>query len=208
MARGRKIIAVEGRNDKHVVMHILAQSGIESRIDVIDREGLEELLRGIPLMVGDAENRVVGIIVDANDDLDRRKRAVTGFLRRAGVKVPASLGANGTIIPETDTLPRIGIWMMPDNRSAGELEHFVAEMIPDTDPVWPLSEAYVDGIPVDHRPFRLQKETRAKVLSWIATREDPGFMGQAIDRRDLHTDGDLCQTFIAWLNRLFANADE
>ena len=204
MARGRKIIAVEGRNDKHVVMHILAQSGIESRIDVIDRDGLEELLRGIPLMVGDAENRVVGIIVDANDDLDRRKRAVMGFLRRAGVNVPASLDADGTIIPETDTLPRIGIWMMPDNRSVGELEHFVAEMIPDTDPVWPLSEAYVDSIPLDHRPFRPQKETRAKVLSWIATREEPGFMGQAIDRHDLHTDGELCRTFIAWLNRLFA----
>ena len=205
---GRKIIVVEGVNDKHVVMHILTRSGIRLDIDIIDRDGLDELLRGIPLLVGNAENRVIGIVVDANDSTIARSRAVLDLLRRAGVNAPASLEEYGTIIPETDELPRIGIWMMPDNRSPGELEHFVAKMIPDDDPVWPLSEGYIDGIPPNYRAFRPQKETRAKVLSWIATREEPGFMGQAIDRRDLQTDGELCQTFIAWLNRLFEPDEE
>ena len=204
---GRKIIAVEGVNDKHVIMHILTRSGIRLGIDVIDRDGLDELLRGIPLLVGNAENRVVGIVVDANDSTIARSRAVLDLLRRAGVDVPTSLEEYGTIIPGTDELPRIGIWMMPDNRSPGELEHFVARMIPDDDPVWPLSEGYIDGIPLQHRVFRPQKVTRAKVLSWMATRDEPGFMGQAIDRRDLRTDGELCQRFIAWLNRLFAVED-
>ena len=204
---GRKIIVVEGVNDKHVVMHILTRSGMRLDIDIIDRDGLDELLRGIPLLVGNAENRVIGIVVDANDSTIARSRAVLDLLRRVGVNAPASLGEYGTIIPGTDELPRIGIWMMPDNRSPGELEHFVAKMIPDDDPVWPLSQGYIDSIPARHRAFRPQKETRAKVLSWIATREEPGFMGQAIDRRDLRTDGELCQTFIAWLNRLFAVED-
>ena len=99
---------------------------------------------------------------------------------------------------------------MPDNESPGELEHFVSKMVHDDDAVWPLSVAYIDGIIIDypneHRRFK-GKEVRAKVLSWIATREDPGFMGQAIARGDLNTDAPLCQTFIAWLSRLFADPD-
>ena len=50
----------------------------------------------------------------------------------------------GTII---DNSPRVGVWMMPDNASCGELENLIEKMIPCTDAVWPLSKAYIDGIP-------------------------------------------------------------
>ena len=208
LRNGRAIVAVEGSNDWHVVSRLFRVAGIDSKVELIDYGGIDEILKAIEVMVGTQDVRTIALIVDNNEHPERRWQAVANRLVREGVAVPSTPDLDGTIIPETDTLPRIGIWMMPDNRSAGELEHFVAEMIPETDPVWPLSEAYVDGIPVNHRPFRPQKETRAKVLSWIATREEPGFMGQAIDRRDLHTDGELCQTFIAWLNRLFADSLE
>ena len=206
--RERQVIVVEGVNDKHVITHLLDRSGRAARVEVIDHDGLDKLLGGIRALVGSAENRVIGIIVDANDKPLNRKQAVIGQLSRSGVEVPEDLDSNGTIIPETDTLPRIGIWMMPDNVSTGELEHFVAAMIPDDDPIWPRAEAYIEGIPAVHRAFRPQKETRAKVLSWIATREEPGFMGQAISRGDLRTDGELCQRFIAWLDRLFVEAGD
>ena len=60
---------------------------------------------------------------------------------------------DGTIILETEDLPRVGVWLMPDNESAGELEDFVARMIPGDDPVWPLSESYIEGIPLVDRKF-------------------------------------------------------
>ena len=41
---------------------------------------------------------------------------------------------SGTII---EGRLRIGIWLMPDNSSIGELEDFVGSMIPCGDPVWP-----------------------------------------------------------------------
>ena len=59
-------------------------------------------------------------------------------------ELPDQPEPSGTII---EGRLRIGIWLMPDNRSTGELEDFVGSMIPSGDPVWPLSEAYIDGIP-------------------------------------------------------------
>lgn len=202
---GRSIVAVEGSDDKHVVDQLFRLAGIDSNVELIDHGGIDELLKAIEVMTGTQEVHTIAIIADNDEHPDRRWQAVADRLEREGVVVPSEPKSDGTIIARTDTLPRIGIWMMPDNVSAGELEHFVAAMIPDDDPVWPHSQDYIDGIPDRHRPRKVQ---RAKVLSWIATRENPGFMGQAIGRRDLRTDGELCQAFIAWLFRLYRTEDE
>ena len=79
--------------------------------------------------------------------------------------------------------PRVGIWLMPNNKVPGELEEFVASMIPDGDPVWPLAKDYVDRIPTKHRKFSDRKILRAKVHSWLATRTEPRKMGAAIAGR-------------------------
>ena len=110
--------------------------------------------------------------------------------------------AHGTII---DSRPRIGVWLMPDNESPGELEDFIAGMIPTGDPIWPLSEDYIDGIPVEHRKFKKGKILRTKVHAWLATREDPRPMGLAIKTRDLNTGTENCERFVRWLRELFGD---
>ena len=92
---------------------------------------------------------------------------------------------------------------MPDNTSAGELEDFVAQMIPTEDPVWPLSLSYIEGIPEADRKFSEKKKLRAQLYAWLAAREDPRRMGLAIRAQDLKVDGDLSKKFVAWLNELF-----
>ena len=92
---------------------------------------------------------------------------------------------------------------MPNNESPGELEDFVAAMIPQGDAVWPLSEAYIEGIPVAARRFQPSKTLRAKVHSWLATREEPRQMGSAIGVGDLDVSVPDAVTLAAWLRRLF-----
>ena len=108
----------------------------------------------------------------------------------------------GTII-DVDGKPRVGVWLMPDNDSPGELEDFFASMIPPSDPVWPLSKAYIDNIPIEHRRFAQRKIRRAKVHAWLATRERPRPMGSAIDAGDLDTNAANGLKFQAWLRELF-----
>ncbi len=92
---------------------------------------------------------------------------------------------------------------MPDNASPGELEDFVAQMVPTGDLVWPRAEHYIASIPESDRKFTETKTTRAIVHAWLATREDPRRMGTAIRAGDLQTNGDLCNRFLNWLQRLF-----
>ena len=92
---------------------------------------------------------------------------------------------------------------MPGNYSDGELEDFVAGMIPPADPVWPLAEQYIDGIPEEHRKFSEGKIVRAKVHAWLAARGRPRQMGTAIEAGDLDTNVAQAQAFIEWLRNLF-----
>ena len=92
---------------------------------------------------------------------------------------------------------------MPNNMSSGELEDFVAAMIPKGDPVWPLSEAYVDDIPVADRKFKPGKTLRAKVHSWLATREEPRLMGSAVKAQDFDVTVPYVVTLVDWLRDLY-----
>ena len=121
------------------------------------------------------------------------------------MQLPTVPDPNGTIVPEDPAMgsPRIGIWIMPDNRLAGELEDFVIQMIPEGDPVWPRSQTYIADIPAPARRFEDSKIAKSQVHAWLAARRFPGLMGIAVRDGDLTVDGPLCQRFIAWLNRLF-----
>ena len=109
-------------------------------------------------------------------------------------------GPCGTIVP---TEPRVGLWLWPDNESSGELEDFVAEMIPREDPVWPLSEDYIESIPVGQRPFSEGKTGRARLYAWLAVRKEPRLIGTAIRAEELKVDGALATRFGEWLEKLF-----
>ncbi len=198
------ILLVEGQDDEHVVLHLCRRHEMGPTFSIKDKEGFPNLRSSISSEIKAPERRAVGILVDANDNLQNRWKAVTDQLLKANIQVPSSPDPTGTIIEGQDERPRVGIWLMPDNIAAGELENFVTQMIPTSDPVWPRSQGYIDNIPKAARKFSESKTPRAKLHAWLAARENPRKMGSAIGVYDLNSNGPLCQKFLAWLTRLFA----
>ena len=167
---------------------------------IINRKSISSLLRAIEADVLAPGRTAVGILVDADESPAQRWQAVTDRLRRARITAPTVPDPTATII---DGSPRVGVWMMPDNKLSGELENLVAGMIPAGDVVWPLSEAYIAGIPPEARKFAKGKILRAKVHAWLATREEPRKMGAAIRARDLNAGAPAAAQLVDWLHRLF-----
>lgn len=200
MAGNNYLLLVEGPDDKHVVRHLSDRFAEMPEFCVSHKEGIDTLLGDIGLELQAPGRAALGIVVDANDDLDARWRAVSDRLRKEGIEAPGCPGPDGTIINGS---PRVGIWLMSDNQSSGELEDFVTQMIPEDDPIWPRSQRYIDDIPEGDRKFSAKKTQRARIHAWLATREDPRWMGFAIGAGDLRVDGALSTTFAEWLRRLF-----
>ena len=197
-----RLLVVEGPDDRHVICHIVKRCTQLPDFEIEDRGSVEKLVASIGADLKAPGRRVLGIVVDADDSVEDRWRSVTDRLRKAGVSV-GNPKPGGTIIGELDLLPRVGVWIMPDNRSPGELEDFIQTMIPSDDSVWPLSRRYIEGIPGEERLFSDKKESRAKVHAWLAARERPRLMGAAIGAHDLLVDQEPCQSLVAWLRRLF-----
>ena len=195
-----RVLLVEGPDDKHTVLNLCGVSSNMPRFCILDKDGKDNLLKSVRGEIL-AEDRVaIGILMDANDDLNARWQAVAGRIRDAGIQPPNAPSLYGTVIQGS---PRVGVWLMPDNNSPGELENFVERMIPANDFVWPLSQEYIDGIPKAERKFAEGKTLRAKVHAWLAARNEPRKMGQAIGVGDLDVDVETTKKFVNWLRQLF-----
>lgn len=195
-----RVLLVEGQDDEHVVRRLREQHQAVPSFSILNKQTISKLLPSISLEIRAPDRQAVGILVDANDDIAARWDAVRSQLSKADILPPTAPDSAGTII---DGTPRVGIWLMPDNESSGELEDFVVRMIPDGDEVWPLSQRYIEEIPEAERKFSAKKKLRAQLYAWLAAREDPRQMGLAIHARDLEVDGELSNTFVAWLTKLF-----
>ena len=194
-----RLLIVEGVNDRHVVRQIVSRVGSGSGFEIADAGGINSLLDSIEARANYTGRVALGIVADANDDINARWQSIRS--RMPGrIDLPERPVAGGLIV---ESRPRVGVWLMPDNASPGQLEDFVQRMIPTDDTIWPLAERYIDDIPAPDRKFPPNKTSRAKLYAWLAARQDPRRMGEAIRTRDLATDGALCQQFVGWLRRLF-----
>ena len=202
-----RLLLVEGEDDYHVVTQLCRQYQSMPDFTIKPTGGIDKLLGAVYEEVNAQERVALGVLIDWDDDEDNRWGDLQARLAEAGVTAPDRPDPNGTVVAEQPNrlipLPRVGVWMMPDNQSAGELEDFVREMLPPDDRVWPLAEGYIDGIPQAERRFREGKVARAKLYAWLATREQPGRMGAAIGAGDLDTSGELAGRFAGWLRAVF-----
>ncbi len=194
-----KLLLVEGSDDVQVVRQLVAGNIPDLRFEIWQRQGIENLLRAIPLQYLRQGTTSLGIVVDADDNLRFRWNDVAASLSLVRVELPSEPEPSGTIIEET---PRVGVWVMPDNHTSGQIEDFIYKMIPDSDPIWPLADSFIEEIPPDHRKFRPTKVLRAKVGAWLATRERPRPIWIGIEQGDLELE-DNSRTFLDWLRRLF-----
>ena len=101
-------------------------------------------------------------------------------------------------------LPRVGIWLMPDNRLPGILEDFLRFLVPDGDGLLAHAGQAIDSIPAGQRRFSDVKAAKARIHTWLAWQEEPGKpFGQAISAHYLNPELPAADIFAGWLQRTF-----
>jgi len=171
---------------------------------IVDKGNNTELLKSVPQEVVTRGRKAVGVMMDADADLEERWSQIVERFGEREFVLPETPKLTGTIIsPKQDYMPRVGVWLMPDNSSPGELENFALGMIPAKDEVWELSKSFVDSIPSAKRKFQPNKIDKAKLYAWLATRSEPCRMGAAVGAGDLDPSYPLCSSLLVWLAELF-----
>ena len=206
-----RLVLVEGNSDLQVVKTLRQNTKNRDQFWIEPTGGINQLLKNVPNNLQDprftrnSPMPALGYVVDADDDRlaiwkELKMRCQDESIpEQYRVYLPDGPDQEGTIVMRSRPRLKVGVWVMPDNVNSGELEDFLAQMVPNGNADWPRARSYVQ---CSERDFG-DKVKRAEVLAWIATRKSPGRFDEAIKNRDLKTDGELCQSFVAWLNRLF-----
>jgi len=217
----KRVLLVEGKDDLNVLAHIFKAHGFEGRIFIRDQEGVNQIKKGLEENFFDnlledlavelkgSEVVALGIVVDADLNITARWQSLANRLKDLKYRdVPDLPNATGTILTHSEDLPKIGVWLMPDNILPGMLEDFVKLLVPDEQKEL-LQRAIeaVDAIPKEERQFVTEnsdKTSKAQIHTYLAWQERPGVpYGVAIREKFLKADSQQTANLIAWIKRLF-----
>ena len=207
MTTQKKVLLVEGINDKHVINNLLKAHKLESEITIRDKEGITNILATLKTEV-DANQDFLGIVVDANASLDARWQSLTDRLKNEEIgysDVPANPVKEGLILESEGFLPKLGIWVMPNNELVGKIENFIRLLVAEErENLWQLAEKVVGEIPAEERLFADKDIIKAKVHTFLAWQDEPGRpMGESVTRRYFQTDAQEALNFIEWIRQLY-----
>lgn len=204
----RRILLVEGVDDEHVMKHICGHHGIPHLDEIKEHGGAPNLLESVPVRIkASEEGDIVGIVIDADTDTDARWRSIRDHITRMGYEnAPQAPIPDGTIIdpPARALLPRLGVWIMPDNRTDGILENFLRFLVPQPSVLLDHVEKSVSDIPDGEQRFEAKDRPKAIIHTWLAWQREPGKpFGTAITARFLDPSVAEARALASWLRRLF-----
>lgn len=176
-------------------------------------DNLPILLKESELDEGAKSFEKLGIVLDAdyppdnNGGFDARYQLVAKTLSDHGYfPCTDSCGSNsGEIFThESELLPPIGLWIMPNHRDNGMVEGFIENMIDSSNADQQLLLSHADKT-VTELPVTLFKKelhtTKVKVHTWLAWQKKPGQLYTALDTGIL--DKSKVANFETWLKRVF-----
>lgn len=203
-------LLVEGKNDQHIIWNLAERLQLKETFEVVAKDSYEDVIKVLPAELKSTNTlKRLGIIVDADVDLNRHWQAIRNILNNSGFyHVPEILPVEGLICQPSDPEQLVvGVWIMPDNNLCGMIEDFVAQMIPDIQEDILLKKAEVVLHELEEQNvnnYKLVHHAKARIHTWLAWQDEPGLpMGTAITSRILSTDNDLCCKFVNWLETLF-----
>jgi hypothetical protein len=180
----------------------LFQHSLNNNFVVKDTDGIDQLFVTLPVEIRASDRERLGVIVDADVPLSGRWESIRAILTKNGYEVPKAPDPAGTIVAAAGR-PVIGVWLMPDNRTDGMIEDFVALLVPVGDLMFPRAKTVVGAIPPEDRRFAAVHLSKAVIHTWLAWQREPGVrMGAAITRMYLQSDCPMADLFVSWLDRL------
>ena len=114
-----KVLLVEGTNDCHVVMSLCEVHNVPETFGIYQCGSDVGVLKRLnALIVRPNPPQVIGVMLDAdNPSLAGRWDSIKGKLKPYSYAFPINPNADGTVVESSSNEPKLGFWLMPDNKS-------------------------------------------------------------------------------------------
>lgn len=199
-------ILVEGSADLRIIAEICEKFEIDLAgcIDKCESDAMV-LKKFKSYLKSELKPRFLGIVLDVdNHDIQRRWNQIRNALDvRKEYALPVGPNPAGTILESANTkLPRIGVWLMPDNMGRGSLEDFLLRISEER--LCTQARDCVQSV-LDQRIARFREchKSKAIVATYLAWQESPGASFEVAFKAGAFTvENDICRNFAEWIRNL------
>jgi len=148
--------------------------------------------------------KTVGVILDADTNPVGRYQRIHQLCGAIFPTLPLQLPDTGLIV-DNDDGKRFGLWLMPDNESAGDLESFLRRLVPEPQsPLWLHACDSVTTATSKGAPCRDPHIPKANLYTWLAWQDPPGQSpGSALTRKILEPQSAHAESFVRWFKGLY-----
>ncbi len=201
---GKQVLLVEGINDCHVVMALCKACNVPKNFGIYQCENDVEALKRLNALILQAEGpEIIGIMVDADLDIMARWQQIKNKSALKAYPFPEDPIPDGIIFPKQKDRPKLGIWLMPDNKNPGMLEDFLLELAPSNG-IETAKNCVANAQDQQVTSFKEVHFSKAVIHTYLAWQDEPGKpLGQAVTAQVLQPDTLTAKAFIDWLTRLF-----
>lgn len=208
----KKILLVEGYNDKGVIEQVLNAYGINLDIEIKVCNGVDGMPDELRLhLKNPSAYSVVAVIADADTNTGSRWQQIRNVLHDTGLykcnRLP--LSPEGAVLSsvDPDIFLKAGAWIMPNNEYPGTLEDFLLDMIPIEDELMvEVENKLLDLESQCKQRYEVKDRNKAKVQTYIAWEHKPGIsVATAVKSRILNPHTPTADKFVEWIKELFVN---
>ena len=206
------LLLVEGKDEQFTLPFFMDEYVIWGddkknwAVEIKELDGIENLLK--PGLI-EAESKTpglkaLGVILDANDSFESRWSSVQARWRKIAAGFPEDLPPGGVVHVTPDGL-RLGVWVMPDNRSRGMLETFLSFLLmPDRLPLWDFARESCDRASGIAGCYSAAHRDKAYVHTYLAWAEPPDLsLPYSILERAFDARLPLAENFARWFMDLY-----
>ena len=202
--KGDRVLLTEGKNDCFVIASLCSVHDVPENFGLYDSGSDAMALKRLSALIAGSEPvEVVGIVLDAdNPNMQSKWLSVKNRLIKLGYDMPDSPDLDGTIIIR-ENLPKVGLWLMPNNNIDGMLEDFCRTLASDS----AIDFAQTCAIEAKEKGYSSFKDvhlSKSIIHTFLAWQDEPGMpLGQAITSNTLDATQPSAIQFIDFLKLLF-----
>ncbi len=199
-----QFLLVEGKNDLHVISALCNKISVEKNFTIIDCEGVDKLFESIPVWFKKSGLKTIGIIIDADTNISSRWILLKEIIKNLDFIVNDSIPEGGLLLTNNKGI-KLGIWIMPNNKTTGMLEDFISFLVPEGDRLKSIVYETLDKVEKQGlNKYKPIHRSKAFIHNWLSYQETPGTpLGLAITKEYLTTNSETCTKLGEWLKNLF-----
>jgi hypothetical protein len=195
--------AVIGLMRHHITWPRYEEDGWPAKIEIMGSSDEVLSKKSLSVKIKESGLEALGLIVDANSDFNARWEAVKDVCAHLGGTAPNTCPSTGLILQAGSK--RLGVWIIPDNKSRGMLENFCHTLVPKAaQPLWDFARKCVNDARSQGAPFIDVHVDKAHIHTWLAWQGPPGErMGNAITKTILEHGTGTAMGFVNWFKELY-----